>query len=358
MVTLWKRWICVVFLGMFISISADCETTFEKAVRLFNDGKVAQSKPLFLDAVKEDPRNAEALYYLGMLAIDSDYDGAIDYLKNAVDLNGGVAKYHFKLGDAYGVKAQRGGLFGKIGAASNCKEQYINAICLDAKLTEARLHLIEFYLQAPGIVGGSVKKAMAHADTIKSYDAYEGYLAEARIHDYQKEKAQQEECYRKAMTTDPKRPDAYRALWLIAMADNDGTKADEIFKNALAAVGNKSDLYLQVGLYYIEKNDFIKARGMFDESLKKNPQNDAVYYQLGKVALLSGVDLNQGLASFEKFCQMPHSKNSPGVEYAYWRIGMIYEKLGKSDSARLAYKKSLEISPNFENAKKALEKLN
>jgi Flp pilus assembly protein TadD len=38
-------------------------------------------------------------------------------------------------------------------------------------------------------------------------------------------------------------------------------------------------------------------------------------------------------------------------------MGMIYEKLGKADSARIAYKKSLELSPDFEDAKKALEKL-
>jgi tetratricopeptide (TPR) repeat protein len=347
----------VVF-SVFAISSALCQTQFETAVRLFDGGKYNESKQLFLEVLKGDVHNAEVLYYLGTLTMNEDYDTAIEYLKTAVEVNSGIAKYHFKLGDAYGLKAQRGGLFGKLGAATNCKEQYLLATSLDTKLTEARLHLIEFYLQAPGIVGGSEQKALAQADTIKMYDPYEGYLAEARIRDYQKEKAQQEECFRKAIVVNPNRIDAYRALWLIAMNENDATKADAIFKKALAAVDNKSDLFLQAGLYYVEKNDFTKARGMFDEAIKKNPKNDAVYYQYGKLALISGTDLYQGLAFFEKFFQMPHSKNSPGTEYAFWRMGMIYEKLGKTDSARISYRKSLELSPNFENAKKALEKLN
>jgi tetratricopeptide (TPR) repeat protein len=343
---------------MFVSFSALSQTKFEKAVRLFDDGKIVQSKLLFLDAIKEDPRNAEAYYYLGQLTISSDYGKAIDYLENAINLNGSVAKYHFMLGNAYGVKAQRGGIFGKLGAASNCKTQYLTAINLDAKFTEARENMIEFYLQAPGIVGGSVEKAMAESDTIKTYDPYAGYIAEARVRAYQKEKVKQEECYRKAISITPKNIIAYQALWLLYMNDNNVKQADEIFKKAVALVDNKSDIYFQMGLFYVEKNEFAEARDMFETALKKDPKNYVVYYQFGKVDLLSGTDLYQGLSYFEKYIQAPAMKNSPGYEYAYWRMGMIYEKLGKADSARMSYRKSLELSPDFEDAKKALEKLN
>ena len=351
------RTIGLAFVCIFAAVSASSQTKFEKAVRLFNDGKIIQSKPLFLDVTKEDPRNAEAYYYLGELTINSDYDAAIDYLENAVNLNGTVAKYHFMLGNAYGVKAQRGGIFGKIGAASNCKAQYFAAINLDAKFTEARVNMIEFYLQAPGIVGGSVEKAVAEADTIKTYDPYAGYIAEARVHEYQKDKVKQEECYRKAISINPKIFIAYKALWLLYMNENNVKQADEIFKKAIVLVTNISDIYFQVGLFYVGKNEFVKAREMFEAALKKDPKNYAVYYQFGKMDLLSGTDLREGLSYFEKYIQAPELKNSPGHEYTYWRMGMIYEKLGKADSARIAYKKSLELSPDFEDAKKALEKL-
>jgi tetratricopeptide (TPR) repeat protein len=352
------RTICIVFLSAFVSFSAVSQTKYQKAIRFFDDGKIEQSKELFLDVVKEDPRNPEALYYLGWLTLNSDYEKAIEYLENAIHLNGVIAKYHLMLGNAFGIKAQRAGIFAKMGAASNCKEQYLTAISLDAKLTEARVNMIEFYLQAPGIVGGSVEKAAAQADTIKQYDPYAGYIAEARIHDYQKEKEKQEECYRKAISIDPKKVSAYKSLWLLAMGENDGTKADAVFKKAAAAVENKSDLYFQAGLYYLEKSDFAKARSMFEEALKRDPLNSAVYYQYGKLALLSGTDLYQGLVYFEKFLKMPQAKNAPSIDNTYWRMGMIYEKLGKADSARIAYRKSLELNPNHENAKKALEKLN
>jgi tetratricopeptide (TPR) repeat protein len=352
------RSVSLVFLSMFVVFTASSQTKFEKAVRFFDEGRIVQSKPLFLDAVKDDPHNAEAYYYLGWLTINSDYAGAIEYLENAVNLNGSAAKYHLMLGNAYGVKAQRGGIFGKLGAASNCKAQYLMAISLDAKFTEARVNMIEFYLQAPGIVGGSVEKAVAESDTIKTYDPYAGYIAEARVHEYQKEKVKQEECYRKAISIDPKNFIAYKALWLMYMNENNVRQADEIFKKAVSSVTNTSDIYFQMGLFYVGKNEFVKAREMFEATLKKNPKNYAVYYQLGKVDLLSGTDLYQGLSYFEKYIQTPELKNSPRHEYAYLRMGMIYEKLGKADSARISYRKSLELSPDFEDAKKALEKLN
>ena len=348
----------ITFFCMVLSCSAFSQTSFEKAVRLFDDGKTAQAKPLFLDAVKEDSRNAEAYYYLGALTINFDYSSAINYLEKAVDLNSSAAKYHFMLGNAYGLKAQRGGIFGKIGAASNCKSHYLAAIGLAAKFTEARENLIEFYLQAPGIVGGSVDKASAQADTIKTYDPYAGYIAESRIHGYQKEKEKQEECFRKAIAIDPKNVTAYKALWLLYMDDNNTKKADDIFKKAAASVSNASDIYFQAGLFYMGKNDFTKTREMFEAALRKDSKNYAVYYQYGKMNLLSGTDLYQGLSYFEKYIQAPAVKNSPGYEYAYWRMGMLYEKLGKADSARIAYRKSLELNPEMEDAKKALEKLN
>ena len=350
--------IIISFLCTFVTFSAFCQTKFDEAQRLFDKGRIAQSKPLFLEAVKEDPNKAEAYYYLGILAINTDYDGAIDYLKKAVDLNGAAAKYHFMLGNAYGVKAQRAGLLSKFGAASNCKEQYLIAVSLDPKYTDARMNLMEYYLEAPGIIGGSVEKAAAESDTIKMYDMYAGYIAEARVHEYKKEKPQQEECYRKAISIDPKKIIAYKALWLLYMDGNNGTKAGEIFKKAASAVDDKSDIFFQAGVYYIEKKDFEKARGMFQEAIKKDPLNYATYYQLGKVELLAGTHLDQGLLYFTKFIEATDVKNAPGPEYAYWRMGMIYEKLGKIDSARAVYRKSLDLNPDLEDAKKALEKLN
>ena len=346
----------IAFLCLLVSFPASGQTKFEKAVRLYDDGKIAQSKALFLEAVKEDPRNAGACYYLGMISIDSDYEGAIDYLEKAVELVGTEATYHFMLGNAYGVKAQRAGIFSKLGAASDCKKQYLAATSLDPKYTDARVSLIEFYLQAPGIVGGSEDKAAAEADTIKTYDPYAGYLAEARYHQYRKEKAQEEGCYLKAISTDPKKLAAHWSLWLFYMNDKNVTKADEVFKKAVA-VDSKSEFYYWIGLYYVDKNDLSKARLMFEGALKKDPENLSVYYQLGKVDLLSGTDLEQGLAYFEKFLKASRVKNAPGPEHAYWRMGMIYEKLGKIDSARTAYRKSLELNPGLEEVKKALEKL-
>lgn len=352
-----KMFVAVALLFVLMPFPSSGQTKFEKAVRLYDDGNSAQSKRAFLDVVKEDPRNAEAFYYLGVLSIQSDYEGAIDYLRKAIELADTSARYHLMLGNAYGSKAQQAGIFSKFGAATNCKEQYLAAICLNPKFTEARMSVIEYYLQAPGIIGGSVEKALAEVDTIKTYDPYEGYLSEARVREYRKESAQQEQCYLTAISSNSRRLDAYRALWFFYLNQNNGSKADEVFKRAAKEVDDKSGLYFLAGLYYLGKNDFSTARSMFETALKKDPGNVQVYYQLGKTELMAGTNLEHGLACFERFLNGPRVKGSPGPEHAYWRIGMTYEKLGKADSARKAYQKSLELNPDLEESKTALEKL-
>ncbi len=352
-----KTPLATVIVLLAVSFVSSGQTKFENGLSLYHDGKTNQAKSLLLEVVKEDPRRAEAYYYLGMMTIGTDYEQAIDYLQKAIDLADTSARYHLMLGNAYGRKAQKAGIFGKLGAASNCKEQYLAAISLDPKYTDARRSVIEFYLQAPGIVGGSAEKAMAEADTIKMFDPYAGSLAEARVHEYRKEEPQAEQCYRKAISIDRRSPDAYGGLWYLYMGQNNESKADQLLKQALEVVDDQSTLFFWAGQYYVGKNDFPSARRMFETALKKNPGNTSVYYQLGKADLLAGTDLAHGIACLQKFLTAPRTKDAPDPEYAYWRIGMIYEKMGKVDSARIAYRKSLELNPDLEESREALEKL-
>lgn len=55
------------------------------------------------------------------------------------------------------------GMFGKLGAAERAEEAYLKAIELDPKYATPHQGLVQFYANAPGIAGGSLKKARKHA---------------------------------------------------------------------------------------------------------------------------------------------------------------------------------------------------
>ena len=346
-----------VLLILFASSLSVGQTTLDKSIKLFDEGKYNESQALFRQVLKESPDNAVACYYLGMLVMDKDYDEAIDLIEKSVDADKTNAKYHLALGNAYGLKAQRAGILKKFGAASNCRKQYETAVQSDPKLTEARSNLIEYFLQAPGIMGGSDEKAMAQADTIASYDTYLGNLARARIHEYKKEFPEEEQNYLNAIYAEPKKPLAYEGLWAFYINQKNDAKANETLSKALKALEKAFDVYYWAGQYLVQTNDFVRAREYLQKAADMDPKNLSVYYQLGKVVLLSGNDLEKGLTYFEKYLQAEPPRNAPSWAHTHWRMGMIYEKLGKNNEARAEYQKSLELNPQLEEAKKALDAL-
>ncbi len=344
-------------LCLLISSQAVGQTLIDRSIKLFDEGRRAEAGRLFRQSVKEDPKNDTAYYYLGVLETNNDYEQAVGYLKAAIALKPANAKYHVMLGNAYGMKAGRASIFSKFGAAKNCLKEFEMASSLDPKYIDARRGLIEYYLQAPGIMGGSIDKAIAQSDTIMMLDPYAGYLTKASIFEYQKEKKKTEESYLRAIEIAPEKTQAYRSLWWSYVSNKEESKADEALARAVKAVKDKSDIYYWAGLYYVQASDLVKADAMFHHALEEDSTNAPVYYQMGKVALLSGKDLEKGVRAFTKYLTMPVARNAPDYSYAHWRMGLIYEKLGQKEAARAEFNKSLELNPGLEAAKKALADL-
>src|ERR1700682_5084667 len=135
--------------------------------------------PLF---AAEDPLVAK-----GVAAMQAgDDDKAIDLLKQAAATSPKNAEDHCHLGEAYGEAAQKAGVFSQMSLAMKVREEFETAVALDPNNLDARMALVEFYLRAPGIAGGSVEKARQQAEEIRKRDALEGHHAMARIHNYEK----------------------------------------------------------------------------------------------------------------------------------------------------------------------------
>src|SRR5262249_48661140 len=69
------------------------------------------------------------------------------------------ASCYYALGAVQGVLAVGGGAFKAIGLAPSIRSNLSRAVELDPLLYDARQALVQFYLMAPSIAGGSVGKA-------------------------------------------------------------------------------------------------------------------------------------------------------------------------------------------------------
>jgi tetratricopeptide (TPR) repeat protein len=177
----------IVFLFILFSQCLFSQTLFEKAEKLFKEKKYAEAKALFESYLKSVPNHAKTIEYLGDIAGNSKkWDMAIGYYKKLKDQNTNSANYWFKYGGAMGMKAKSVNKFKALGMIDDIESAFLKAASLDKKHIETRWALVILYIELPGIVGGSEKKATKYADELLAISKVDGYLAKGYIDVYYK----------------------------------------------------------------------------------------------------------------------------------------------------------------------------
>ena len=197
---------------LLIPMFAISQTDFDKAEKLYLSKSFEQSKVLFQNYLKDNPSSLKTLEYLGDIeGQNKSWDNAIYYYKKLKQLKPSEANYYYKYGGVLGMKAKESNKFKALGLISEVKSSFEKAISLNPKHIEARLALVELYLQLPGIVGGSEKKALLYANEIAQISAVDGYLSKGHIAEYFDRFKEAEVQYKKAVEIS-KSKNAYRIL--------------------------------------------------------------------------------------------------------------------------------------------------
>ena len=197
---------------LLIPMFAISQTDFDKAEKLYLSKNFEQSKVLFQNYLKDNPSSLKTLEYLGDIeGQNKSWDNAIYYYKKLKQLKPSEANYYYKYGGVLGMKAKESNKFKALGLISEVKSSFEKAISLNPKHIEARLALVELYLQLPGIVGGSEKKSLLYANEISQISAVDGYLSKGHIAEYFGRFKEAEVQYKKAVEIS-KSKNAYRIL--------------------------------------------------------------------------------------------------------------------------------------------------
>jgi tetratricopeptide (TPR) repeat protein len=110
-----------------------------------------------------------------------DFKKASDLFEKAVQLNGRISEHYHWLGRAYGRRAESGNPLIAPHYASKARQMFERAVEMDPKNKEAINDLFEYYLEAPGFLGGGLNKAQALLEKIKANDQAEYYYATAQL---------------------------------------------------------------------------------------------------------------------------------------------------------------------------------
>ena len=118
------------------------------------------------------------------------------------------------------------------GHASKARQHFERAVALDPHNREAKNDLFDYYLNAPGFMGGGVDKAAAIAKSIAKERPAESEFEEAQIADHRKDYAAEEAHLRRAMELAP--TEAGRVLDLARFLAKRGRlqESDVLFEQA------------------------------------------------------------------------------------------------------------------------------
>ena len=132
-----------------------------------------------------------------------DFKKAVEYLGKATTTSPENSEYMDWLGRAYGRRAEMANILSAPGFATKARDAFEAAVRLDPKNSEAWSDLFDYYLNAPGFMGGGYEKAKGVADKIAAIDPPEGYHVKAQLAQHRREYGDAEEALRKAVAVAP-----------------------------------------------------------------------------------------------------------------------------------------------------------
>ncbi len=258
---------------LLISAGAFAQESVTEATRLLESKHYDQAKKILESIAAHDQSNGEACFQLGRLLAEhyQDYDGAEKYLEQAVESSPGSAEYHYTLGRLYGIQAQVSSIFSKLSYAGKVKSEFLRAVELNPDNVSYRNGLLNFYLRAPGIAGGSVEKAKEQAAEIVRRDAYAGHVGMAQIAMYEKEYETAEREYLAAIRADPSKPSAYNYLGYLYLQLKRIDDAIVQFKDYVKNFPQEANSYDSLADGYTAKGDIESALPNYLKALSINP---------------------------------------------------------------------------------------
>jgi Flp pilus assembly protein TadD len=222
----------------------------ERANKLYNITEFQQS----LEVLQAVPNKDAAVYelmgrnYYGQ----GDFRRATETLEKAAVLAPGSSDVYLWLARAYGRRAETSSIITAPGLANKARQFFEKSAQLNPANLEAQTDLFEYYLEAPGFLGGGFDKAAATASQIARISPSEGYWAQARLAEKRKEFGSAEAHLRRALEIAPQQVgrliDLARLLsrrGRYQEADVSLAMAEQIAPNSPRLMFAKADLYIK-----------------------------------------------------------------------------------------------------------------
>ena len=230
--------------------------------------------------------------------LSDDADDAETLIEQALVTSPDDAELQFWCGRVMGVQAQQAFL-SALSYAKRSLACFQQAVALAPDKVDYRIGLMRFYLGAPSFAGGDPELAWLQVDAIKAISPIEGAKAELA---YIRETASE---------------DAH----------------EKRFLEHLETFAQDPELQFQYGLLLQQKQEYAGAFAAFERAKALAIDDPVVFmstiYQIGRSAVLSKTNIEQGIAALALYEQRYDGPNEyPEIEWALARRAQLHQLNG------------------------------
>jgi tetratricopeptide (TPR) repeat protein len=312
-----------VVLPLLMLIAASTASRADSAKDMLAAGRVDEAITQLNEHGSSTSADAESSNLLcrAYFALEN-WDRAESSCRKAAALDPDNGRYHLWLGRVYGEKADRSNFLAAAGLAGKVREEFERAVQLNPNDVDARLDLAEFYLEAPGIVGGGEDKAREQARYVASLNPSREHWVYARI----------------------------------AEKKRDTVSAEREYHQYIDLSNGDAEAWLNLAL-------FLRRQKRYDEmeqalvKLSQSPvAKPGVLVEAAEMLYRTGRNFAFAAELLHRYLASGPVEAAPAFKARYL-LGLLLEKQGDKEGAAQEYRASLSLARNFGVAQQALNRV-
>ncbi|HEX4605212.1 MAG TPA: tetratricopeptide repeat protein [Candidatus Angelobacter sp.] len=308
----------LLFLAIGLAAGADADPA-----ALLKAGKADEALHTLNAAIAHDPRDARAYHLLARVYFRMEqWDNAVRMAEKAVALDPQNSLYHLWLGRAMGRKAEDANPFTAFGLARKVRGEFERAVALDPDNLPARADLSEFYLEAPGFLGGDKNKAKQQADYVAKHDPALGFYITARVEEKQ-----------------------------------GGGRAEEEYKKAVAASSNPARYWVELAHYYRRNGRMQDMETAINQALAATHPGDVAEFDSAALLLHSGRNYAGAAQMLRHYVAQDELAEDGPAFQARYLLGVLLEKQGKKKEAAAEFRAATQMASEYKPARDALARI-
>jgi tetratricopeptide (TPR) repeat protein len=206
-----------------------------------------------------------------------EYRKATEFLEQAVAQAPGDPECLLWLGRTYGRRAETSGPFTAPGYASKSRQMLERAVALDPTNREAVGDLFDYYLEAPGFLGGGQNKAEALAAKVAQKDPAEGHYYQAQIDERRKQ----------------------------------FDSAEQHLRSALALAPRQVGRFVDLAKYLAKRGRTRESDALFEEAERIAPESPKVLFERAESYIKAGRNLDDARRLLRRYLRAPLTPDDP-----------------------------------------------